>query len=114
MHSTFDHKELFVLACRRLVMNLIVGDEIVSAHGCDEDGYANPAQRAGVELLLVHQSISVIESAARMAFALRNDVKVRNFVPFDSVLSSFALFVAATRTDRTISVDMEPSFLMSF
>src|SRR6266480_4283586 len=68
----------------------------------------------GVELLLVHQSMSVIESAARMAFALRNDVKVRNFVPFDSVLSSFALCVAATRTDRTISVDMEPSFLMSF
>src|SRR5204862_7994129 len=68
----------------------------------------------GVELLLVHQSMSVIESAARMAFALRNDVKVRNFVPFDSVLSSFTLFVAGTRTDRTISVDMEPSFLLSF
>ena len=45
----------------------------------------------GVELLLVHQSMSAIESAARMAFALRNDVNVRNFVPFDSVLSSFAL-----------------------
>ena len=38
----------------------------------------------GVELLLVHQSTSVIESAARMAFVLRNDVKVRNIVPFDS------------------------------
>ena len=68
----------------------------------------------GVELLLVHQSISAIESAARMAFALRNAVKVRNFVPFDNVMSSFALFVAATRTDWMISVDMEPSFLMSF
>ena len=53
----------------------------------------------GVELLLVHQSMSVIESFARMALALRKEVRVRNFVPFDSVLSSLALFVAATRTD---------------
>src|SRR5215467_1409104 len=68
----------------------------------------------GVELLLVHQSMSVIESAARIAFALRNDVSVRNFVPFDNVLSSFALFAAATRTDLTTSVDMEPSFLRNF
>src|SRR5437764_12507516 len=67
----------------------------------------------GVELLLVHQSMSVIESLARMAFALRNDVNVRNFVPFDSVLSRRALFVAATRTDRAFSVDIEPSFLMN-
>jgi hypothetical protein len=57
--------------------------------------------------------MSIIESFARIAFALRNDVSVRNFVPFDSVLSRFALFVIATRTDRMISVDIEPSFLMS-
>src|SRR5882762_6119782 len=67
----------------------------------------------GVELLLEHQSMSAIESLARMALALRNDVSVRNIVPFDSVLSSLAL-LTATRTDRTASIDIEPSFLRSF
>jgi len=44
--------------------------------------------------------MSAIESLARMALALRNDVSVRNIVPFDSVLSSLALLTAtAHRAD---------------
>src|SRR5581483_1696692 len=67
----------------------------------------------GVELLLVHQSMSLTESLARMALLVRKDVSVRNKVPFDRVLSSFAFCVTGTRTERTTSVTIEPSFLSS-
>src|SRR5258708_157210 len=67
----------------------------------------------GVELLLEHQSMPSIESLARIALELRKEARVRNMVPFDSVLSSLAFAVMGARTERTTSVTIDPSFFSS-
>src|SRR4029453_18665559 len=72
------------------------------------------ATAQGVELLLEHQSIPFKEFHARMAFALRKEVRVRNKVPLK--LSSVSLFPGSgTRTVLTIfDASMVPSFFSSF
>src|SRR6266540_3755250 len=77
--------------------------------GTDVDATAQ-----GVELLLEHQSMSSSECLARIAFALRKDLTVRNIVPPSKLASRLAFSGVGTRTVFTISVTMLPSFLRSF
>src|SRR6185312_4066596 len=68
----------------------------------------------GVELLLEHQSISSIESFARIALALRKERTVRCSALLNDA-SSLALTGVGTRTVRTMALpSMVPSLRISF
>src|SRR3954469_1488711 len=68
----------------------------------------------GVELLLEHQSISSIESLARMALALRKERMVRCRALLKDA-SSLAFSGVETRTVRTIALpSILPSLRISF
>ena len=72
------------------------------------------ATAQGVELLLEHQSIPSKEFHARMAFALRKEVRFQNKTPLK--LSLLSLFPGlGTRTVlTTFDASMLPSFFSSF
>ena len=55
-----------------------------------------------------------MESVARVAFALRNDLTVNNLAPFSNVALCSASDGLARRTLFTVSVTMLPSFFSNF
>ena len=67
-----------------------------------------------VELLLEQESIPSREFVARVAFALRNDVRVKRFVPVSKARFVTATPGSGTATLCTIPVSIMPSFLSNF
>lgn len=82
MGGPFDDNEILVLTRGYLVMNLVVADKIVRPHGGNEHRYRKLRSAQGVELLVEQSSMPSMESVARVAFALRNDLTVNNLAPF--------------------------------
>src|SRR6185503_35446 len=68
----------------------------------------------GVELLLLHQSMPVMELVDLMAFAVRNERSVSSRAPPLNVAFCCGAAVAGGRDDFTISVATEPLFLRCF
>src|SRR4029450_9986173 len=68
----------------------------------------------GVELLLLHQSMPVMELVDLMAFAVRNERSVSNRAPPLHVALCCRAAVAGGRDDFTISVTTAPLFLRCF
>ena len=67
----------------------------------------------GVELLLEHQSMSSIESLARIALALRNDRSVSRRVPVAKAALAASVPRPGSLTLSTICVEIVPSFFSS-
>src|SRR5687768_12350701 len=68
----------------------------------------------GVEPLLLHQSIPVMELVDLMALAVRNERRVRRRAPPLNVAFCWGAAVTGGRDDLTISVITEPLFLRCF
>src|SRR5512134_2868782 len=67
----------------------------------------------GVELLLEHHSMPVIEFVDRIALAVRNDFSVSRRAPPSNVAFWAGLGRTGGRTLRTISVTIDPLFFSS-
>src|SRR5258706_8069804 len=67
-----------------------------------------------VELLLEQSSNPSSELVERIAFALKNDLKLKTFVPVSKARLAWAMRGSGTATLFTTCIEMVPSFFSNF
>ena len=109
-----DHDEVLVLARGHVVEHLVVADAGIASHRGDEQRQVILPTAHGVELLLLHQSMPVMELVDLIAFAVRKERSVSRQAPPLNVAFCWGAAVAGGRDDFTISVTTEPLFFRCF